>query len=226
VPTALWCDLSPVEWLLRKLGQNVYMQTATWLVSRELTEATGPWDTALLGDDDGEYFSRALLASDGVRFVLEARVYYRAPWVNSLGYIGGSRRKIEAHWRSMKLHIHYIRSLEDSERVRDACLSYLQNCLIYFYPEMPDIVKQAEQTARDMGRQLGPPRLKWKYSWILTLFGWWALAKNLAVLLPRIRWSIETSVDHVLFKIENHPFADSKELSDDSPSVPDLPFGG
>ena len=32
------------------------MQTATWLVSRELTEAAGPWDTRLLGDDDGEYF--------------------------------------------------------------------------------------------------------------------------------------------------------------------------
>src|SRR3989454_8667665 len=52
VPTALWCDLPPVEWLLRKMGQNVFMQTATWLVSRELTEAAGPWNTQLLGDDD------------------------------------------------------------------------------------------------------------------------------------------------------------------------------
>ena len=40
-PTALWCDLSPREWLLHKMGQNLYMQTATWLVSRELTEAVG-----------------------------------------------------------------------------------------------------------------------------------------------------------------------------------------
>src|SRR5208282_2205254 len=79
VPNALWCDLSPVEWLVRKMGQNLYMQTATWLVSRELTEAAGPWDTRLLGDDDGEYFCRVLLASCGVRFVPEARVYYRKP---------------------------------------------------------------------------------------------------------------------------------------------------
>ena len=56
-PTALWNDLSPVEWLCRKMGQNLHMQTATWLVSRELTEAAGPWDTRLLGDDDGEYFA-------------------------------------------------------------------------------------------------------------------------------------------------------------------------
>jgi glycosyltransferase involved in cell wall biosynthesis len=45
VPTSLWQDLSPVEWLLRKMGENQHMQTATWLTSRELAEAAGPWDT-------------------------------------------------------------------------------------------------------------------------------------------------------------------------------------
>ena len=61
VPTSLWSDLSPCEWLVRQMEENIYMQTATWLVSREVTEAAGPWDTRLLGDDDGEYFSRVLL---------------------------------------------------------------------------------------------------------------------------------------------------------------------
>ena len=45
--TSLWCDLSPVEWLIRKLGQNLHMPPATWLVPRELTQAAGPWDTRL-----------------------------------------------------------------------------------------------------------------------------------------------------------------------------------
>ena len=57
IPSALWCDLSPSEWFLRYMENDIYMQTATWLVSREVTEAAGPWDTRLLGDDDGEYFS-------------------------------------------------------------------------------------------------------------------------------------------------------------------------
>src|SRR5262249_48508087 len=30
VPTSLWHDLTPVEWLLRKLSENLHMQTATW----------------------------------------------------------------------------------------------------------------------------------------------------------------------------------------------------
>jgi PST family polysaccharide transporter len=201
IPTGLWCDLSPVDWLMRKLGQNVYMQTATWLVSRELTEAAGPWDTRLLGDDDGEYFSRVLLASDGVRFVPKATVFYRAPWINTLSYLGGSTRKLEAHWLSMQLHIQYLRSLEDSERVRLACLAYLQTCLIYFYPERPDLVKQLQQTAQDLGYLLQPPHLPWKYAWVRSLFGWNS-AKVLQVLLPRLKWSVLKSWDKALFKIE------------------------
>ena len=58
IPNSLWHDLSPVEWLLRKMGENLHMQNATWLVSRELAEAAGPWDTRLHYDQDGEYFAR------------------------------------------------------------------------------------------------------------------------------------------------------------------------
>ena len=149
IPTALWCDLSPVEWLLRKMGDNLFMQTASWLVSRELTEAAGPWDTRLLSDDDGEYFCRVVLASEGVRFVPEAKVYYRGPGVafGSLSYIGRSDRKLEAFWLSMQLHVGYLRSLEDSERVREACLSYLRTSLIHFYPERSTSLRKRTRLA-------------------------------------------------------------------------------
>src|SRR5271166_4732111 len=86
-PTSLWCDLSPAEWLLRKMRENLHMQTATWLVSRELTEAAGPWDVRLFVDDDGEYFCRVILASDGIRFVPQAKVFYRITPSNRLGLI-------------------------------------------------------------------------------------------------------------------------------------------
>jgi glycosyltransferase involved in cell wall biosynthesis len=201
VPTPLWCDLSPTEWLLRKMGQNLHMQTATWLVTRQLTEAAGPWDTTLLGDDDGEYFCRVLLQSDGTRFVPEARVYYRASGSNSLSYIGQAHGKMEAQWRSMLLHIRYLRSLEDSSRTRTACIRYLQNWLIHFYPEKLDIVKQAQQMARDLGGQLEPPRLSWKYSWIRAVFGW-PLAKRAQISLPNLKWSWLRFLDKTLFRLE------------------------
>jgi glycosyltransferase involved in cell wall biosynthesis len=209
VPTALWCDLTPVEWLLRKMGQNLYMQTASWLVSRELTESAGKWDTRLLGDDDGEYFCRVLLASDGTKFTPDAKAYYRGPGLafRSLSYIGHSSRKLEAHWLSMQLHIRYLRSMEDSDRVRAACLRYLQTSLIYFYPEKPEIVGQAEQIAKELGGELGLPRLSWKYSWMKLLFGW-NLAKNGQQVLLKSRWSMEKIWDRTLFRIENRMLPD------------------
>ena len=205
VPTPLWCDLSPVEWLLRKMQFNAYMQTASWLVSRELAEAAGPWNTALLGDDDGEYFCRILLASSRVKFVPEAKVYYRTSGAGSLRYIGHSEKRMVAHWRSMELHIQYIRSLEDSQRTRDACVTYLQNWLFSFYPDRPDLVKKAEAMAISLGGELHLPRFSWKYSWIAPLFGC-QQAKRAQVILRRIKWTLIRRIDKALFQIEGRKF--------------------
>lgn len=201
VPTPLWCDLSPVEWMARKMEQNLHMQTATWLVSRELTEAAGPWNTRLLGDDDGEYFARVLMASDGVRFVPEAKVFYRISGPGCLSYIGRSDKKMEAQFLSMELNIKYIRSLQDTDRVRAACVTYLQNWLPNFYPERIDIFERAQQLAATLGGKLEVPRLSWKYAWIKAIFGWSA-AKRVQVRYNRIKMSMRRSWDKVLFDWE------------------------
>jgi glycosyltransferase involved in cell wall biosynthesis len=196
-PTALWCDLTPVEWLLRKMEQNLYMQTATWLVSRELTEAAGLWNTSLLGDDDGEYFCRVLLGSDGICFVPEARVYYRISGAASLSQIERSDRKLEAQLSSIQLQIGYLRSLEDGARGRAACITYLQDWLIYFYPERSDLVQQAAGMAAKLGGRLQVPRLSRKYSWIAAIFGW-SQAKRIHLQLSHIRWSSRRFWDKAL----------------------------
>lgn len=199
-PTPLWCDLEPAEWLFRKMSQNLHMQTATWLVSRELTEAAGPWNTELLGDDDGEYFCRVLLASDGVRFVPGSRVYYRATGAGSLSHIGDSDRKRDAQWRSMQLHIKYLRSLEDTPRTRAACVAYMHNWLNFFYPERPDLVEQMQSASENLGGRLQMPQLSWKYSWIAALFGK-DLGRRAQILLPRLKWSVLRFCDKTLFRL-------------------------
>jgi glycosyltransferase involved in cell wall biosynthesis len=201
-PSSLWADLLPVDWLLCKIRENLHMQTATWLVSRELTEAAGPWDVRLLGDDDGEYFSRVILQSEGVRFVRDAKVFYRVTPCTRLSYIGASDRKKEAQFLSMKLNVGYIRSVEDSDRVRAACVTYLQNWLINFYPERLDIVKELEKLALSLGGRLEPPRLRWKYAWIKPLFGW-SQAKKAQLVLPQLRASLLRSWDKAMYRLEN-----------------------
>jgi glycosyltransferase involved in cell wall biosynthesis len=189
VPTPLWCDLTPAEWLIRKMGQNLHMQTATWLTSRQLAEAAGPWDRTMLSDDDGEYFCRVLQASNGVKFVPDARVYYRASGPGSLSYIGNSRKKQDAQWVSMQLSIRCLLSYENSERSREACLRYLQNWVFFFHPERPDLLAEMGKKANELGGTLTPPPLSWKYAWIKTLFGW-DLAKRARFFLPGVKWSV------------------------------------
>jgi glycosyltransferase involved in cell wall biosynthesis len=201
VPTPLWCDLSPAEWILRKMEHGVYMQTASWLVSRELTEAAGPWDTRLLVDDDGEYFCRVVLASDGVRFVKDARTFYRDSGFSRLSYVGRSDKKVAAHFLSIQLCISHLLSLEDSERSRSASLKFLQRYMTYFYPDRGDIVIEAQKLAMTLGGQLQVPRLTWKYALIQRLFGW-GPAKSAKLMLSQLKNSMIRSWDKAMYHLE------------------------
>ncbi len=201
VSNSLWQDLSPVEWLLRKMGENLHMQTATWLTSRELVEAAGPWDTRLVSDDDGEYFCRVLLASAGTRFVSEPGVFYRIAAPNRVSFIGASDRKKDAMILSMKLHIQYLRSLEASERVRKACLNYMQTWYGTFYPERPDIVADLQALAAQLQGCLEAPRLSWKYAWMKPIFGW-NTAKWAQRTIPELKASCMRGCDKAMYRLE------------------------
>jgi glycosyltransferase involved in cell wall biosynthesis len=198
-PSSLWSDLSPVEWLLRKLETNDFMQTATWLVTRELTETAGPWDTRLLGDDDGEYFCRVISACEVVRFVPAAKVYYRRN-TTSLRHIGRNNRKLEAQFLSMDLNIRCVRSLDDGRRARAACIHHLQSYLPYFYPERADIVESSRKLAELLGGRLSVPRISWKYAWIQKLFGW-IVAKQAQIYYNNVKTWLLTCWDHAMFRL-------------------------
>ena len=200
-PNSLWQDLSPVEWLLRKMNENLHMQNATWLVSRELIETAGPWDTELQYDQDGEYFCRVLSASERTRFVPESRVFYRLSGVNSISNIGQSSKKRDSLLRSMKAQMWSLRSMEESERVRKACLKYMQNWYGVFYPERTDIIAEMQKMAADLHGRLEEPRLGWKYAWMKPFFGR-KVANRAQMTLPQIRTSFVRRWDWAMFSLQ------------------------
>ncbi len=201
IPNSLWRDLSPVEWLLTKMNENLHMQNATWLVSRELAEAAGPWDERLHYDQDGEYFARVVVASAGTRFVPEGKVFYRASNSNRISYIGNSDKKRHSLLLSMMLQIQYIRSLEDSERVRKACLNYLQTWYDNFYPDRPQLMALVQSLATELQGQMEIPRLRWKYDWMKSLFGWKA-ASWAQRMVPETKASLLRRWDRAMFEFE------------------------
>ena len=202
IETSLCEDLTPVEWILRKMAQNLHMQNATWLMSRELAETAGSWDERLRYDQDGEYYVRVVKACTGIRFVQKAGVYYRNTRPGSISYIGNSNPKRDSLLRSMKLHIQYLRSLEESDRVRQACVTYMQNWYDVFYPDREDAMAELQALALELGGSLIEPRLRWKYRWMKPLFGWHA-AKQAQMTLPQVKASWARAWDKTMYRLES-----------------------
>jgi glycosyltransferase involved in cell wall biosynthesis len=171
-PNSLWQDLKPIEWILHKFTDNVWLNPTSWLVSRKLTELAGPWDERLSssGDDDGEYVCRVVSSSETVNFVADAKCYYRIGNLGSLNW--RSSKSLEPLLLSLRLSIDHLRSLEDSERTRAASVMLLKNWSGYFYPDRNGMFHEIESAVRELGGTLEPPNLHWKYSSIQKVFGW------------------------------------------------------
>ena len=199
IATSLWQDLAPAEWLFRKMGQNLFMQTGTWLTSRELTKAAGPWDARLLTDDDGEFFCRILLQCEMVRFVPGGGVLYRDVHLGGVSFIGTSNDKMDAMLLSMQLHIKYLMSLEDSPRTRKACLDYMQHWLNLVPPRRRDIVEELYAMAGRLGGSLRAPHLRWKYTWMRPIVGHQA-AWHAQLILPHFKARLLSEWDRLMRK--------------------------
>ena len=131
-------------------------------------------------------------------------MFYRLAGADTLSNIGQSDRKMEAHVHSMRLHIGYMRSLEDSERVHAACVQYLQTSLIHVYPERPDIVQQMQDLAAQLGGHLTLPQLSWKYSLLGAVFGI-QQAKRWQGKLRSARWTVVRRWDRDTFAARREP---------------------
>ena len=200
-PDSLWQDLAPVDWILKKFMENVWMNPAAWLVSRRLTELAGPWDERLSpsGSDDGEYMCRLVARSEEVKFVPEAKCYYRVGNVGTLS----SRKSdsaLNALFLSLCLCIEHLRSLEDSERTRLACVRFLQNSLFYFYPEKVEIVNKARYLARSLGGDLLPPKENLKFLLVRKVFGW-KRGKKIMVTLRKRKLAMAVQWDEMLYRV-------------------------
>ena len=172
IPDSLWQDLEPVDWIVTKFTENVWMNPAVWLVSRRLTELAGPWDERLAAGQDGEYICRVVAASEGVRFVREAQCYYRIGIVGSVNWnMEKNKKMLESLFLSLSLDIDHLRSLEDSEKTRKASLQYLQTWLPYFYSANNDFFDRMSSLAHELGGNLTPPKVSWKYLPLEKTFG-------------------------------------------------------
>jgi len=198
-PNNLWQDLPPLDWMIIKFRENLWMSLDAWLISRTLTDLAGRWNEKLSRDDDGEYICRVVLACNKIVFVPEAISYCR---IGNLGSLS-TRRNYEACVSLFLSHsscIEQLCKMENSERTKKASLSLLQRWFIYYYPDYPDLIEKVINLARELGGELHCPTLKWKYNWIKEVFGW-KPAKIAQQTMPKVKTVAHKSFDKLLHSL-------------------------
>lgn len=183
-PEAVWRDLPPVQWLTTSWSGGGMMHGAAWLCPREVIAAAGPWDESLTLINDLEYFTRLLLASDGVAFCPGARTYYRSNVAGSLSR-RTSRSAWESAFRATELSSSALIARENSESVRSACAINLQRLVHSAYPDAVDLVSRAEKRIADLGGSALKPGGGPVFQKLTQILGWKA-ARRAQVLGRRL----------------------------------------
>ncbi|MBW6481536.1 MAG: glycosyltransferase family 2 protein [Vicingaceae bacterium] len=120
---------SPIDWLTTSWPDKSGA-VGIWLTPRQLIEQAGKWDETIVMNDDGEYFFRVLLKSNGVKFADNAYLFYRRDVATSITKTYSYKKASDI----LKTYISYekILELKDTTEVRKA-LAFNYAKFIYIY---------------------------------------------------------------------------------------------
>jgi len=167
----VWADLASEDFLIRSWLGGGMMVNFSWLSPRTLIKRAGPWNESLSLNDDGEFFSRVVLASSGIVFCADARGYYRSDSELSL-----SRRRDRAAllsaFAATDLSCGYLLQRGASAQARKACATQYQRFAYASYPQAPDLVAEAEKRIRALGGSELSPGGSRSFQLLARSFGW------------------------------------------------------
>jgi glycosyltransferase involved in cell wall biosynthesis len=169
VPTPLWKDLSPMEWLLEHFNNGHWMYTAAWLVSRKLTESAGLWDERLSRNQDGEYFTRVVAVSQKVKFHSDAKSYYRKANFSSITS-NKFNNALQSIILSKNLQADSLLKLENSERTKKACVNSLLREM-FRYNLNDELIAKVQKRISELGGVVTSPKYTRKFEIVEKFLG-------------------------------------------------------
>jgi len=184
---------NPLHWLLILLGgdeaKNVkhggMIPMHSWLIHRNIADIAGCWDEKLSLDDDGEYFTRVVLASKGIRRASSALTYYRKYRNGSNLSAGKTEKHYLSALYSLDSKARHILALTDSPRAKKTLARCYMEQAFITYPQYSHITEQALQKVKELGGTNHVPIFgTWKGELIKKLFGW-KIAKMLQFRIVR-----------------------------------------
>ena len=171
VDSPIFRDLSAMEFLLLAASEGHMMHPAAWLTPRHVAAAAGSWNESLSLNDDGEYFARVLLASNGIAFCDQAESFYRSNLAASLSGRKDERAK-RSLLRSADLIADHMVHTADSPLVQNAIASLYLRVLHSIYPAPRDLIDRAVERIAHFGGHVTSPPMGPKAAILSRLIGW------------------------------------------------------
>lgn len=173
----------PVKWLIEFLGPDGPFGTVpygAWLTPRSVAERAGPWDDSVRSpDDDGEYFARVVLASQGIRASKAGRYYYRKFAQGGSYSSTYSDVLLQGRLHSLNCKAKWLLARTSDPRAYRALANRYLDLAFGAYPSFPKITDEALRKVREMGDTDYRPRFgTWKGELLRNVVGWKA-AKRL-----------------------------------------------
>lgn len=146
----------PIQWLVDLWLPNKgwgMVQPGAWLSPVEVLKNAGPWDEKISLDDDGEYFTRVLVESDGIQYTGSTCVYYRqhnqrrVSAKRSHGAMAGWLRSIDSKYTCV---FPQTKGKQREQAAQGLARQYW-SVAIEAYPAHPDIASNAEARAMALG---------------------------------------------------------------------------
>ena len=154
-------------------GAHSMVQTSAWLTPRELIHKAGLWDESLHKDQDGEFFCRVVMQSEGIVYAPNSLNYYRKHSGGS--NIANQKEKIHVKSQLQALNSKKEQLLAASETkdFKNAFALQYKIIAINAYPKFKDIYKQAIESSKALGGSSYLPVLGGKLiEKIKNTFGW------------------------------------------------------
>ncbi len=180
----LYSTEQPHQFLLHLYGGNGkdhnMLQTSAWLIPRAIIEKAGPWDETLAKDQDGEFFCRVVVNSEGLIYQPEVLNYYRK-------HIGGQNianqkqeNHIESQLEALFSKSKQFKGLEETPAYKKAMALQYKLIAINAFPEFKKLSNKAMKLSTEFGDSDFLPVLGGKIiEFIKHEFGW-KVAKSLS----------------------------------------------
>lgn len=166
----------PIDFLVNLLGgtgNSNFIQTNCWLIPKMLIEKGGAWRAFRCPDDDGEFFARMILASNGIVHVEQVYNYYlMSPEANQLS-TNMKSKYVMNKLLAIQLKHQYLLDSGGHPQIKNAIALQYFYFAIFHFPQSKKFASIAYKRYKLFKTDIPLPKLGGGFVMLLAkIFGW------------------------------------------------------